>query len=349
MREGATLVRSSHQVKNELHTTRRSRRTLQCAAVTCIAILDDYQGVALAYAEWARLGADIRVVPFREHIAGPLQLVRALQPFEVIVAMRERTPLPRVVIEQLPNLKLLVTTGPFNAAIDGAAVRERGIVYCGTGGVFRNTSELTWALILACARQLPREVQHVREGGWMLSVGTDLHGATLALCGLGRLGAMVAAVGKAFGMHVIAWSQNLTSERAADVGVEHVSKGELFRRADFLSVHLVLSDRTRGLVGAREIALMRPSAWLINTSRGPIVDEVALAGACARGAIAGAGLDTFSIEPLPADHPFRRLANVIATPHIGYVTDACYQVFYRDIVEDIHAWLNGHPIRLVTT
>jgi phosphoglycerate dehydrogenase-like enzyme len=319
------------------------------AAMTDIAVLDDYQGIALSYADWPRLGADVRVVPFREHIADPDQLVRALLPFDVVVAMRERTPLPRVVIERLPNLKLLVTTGPFNAAIDGAAVRDRGVVYCGTGGVLRNTAELTWALILACARQLPREVQHVREGGWMLTVGTDLHGATLALCGLGRLGAMVATVGRAFGMHVIAWSQNLTAARAAEVGVELVGRDELFSRADFLSVHLVLSDRTRGLIGARELALMKPSAWLINTSRGPIVDEAALADACARGAIAGAGLDTFSVEPLPADHAFRRLTNVVATPHIGYVTEACYRLFYRDILEDIQAWLDGRPVRLVTT
>lgn len=316
--------------------------------MTSIAILDDYQDVALRYADWTALGPDARVVPFREHIADPARLVQALQPFNVVVAMRERTPLPRSVIEQLPNLKLLVTTGPFNAAIDGAAVRERGIIYCGTGGMLRNTAELTWALILACARRLPQEAQHVREGGWMLSVGSDLHGATLALCGLGRLGSMVATVGQAFGMQVIAWSQNLTAERAAEVGVEPVGKDELFRRADFLSVHLVLSDRTRGLIGVRELALMKQTAWLINTSRGPIVDEVALADACARASIAGAGLDTFSVEPLPAAHTFRRLTNVIATPHVGYVTEGCYRIFYREILEDILAWRDGHAIRVVT-
>ena len=315
--------------------------------MTRIVILDDYQGVALDYADWGRLGADVEIVQLRHHITEQSALVQALAPFDVVVAMRERTALPRIVIEQLPRLKLVVTTGPYNAAIDGAALGERGVVYCGTGGALHNTAELTWALILACARQVPREVQHVREGGWMLTVGADLFGATLGLCGLGRLGGLVANIGKAFGMTVVAWSQHLTESRCAEVGVELVSKDDLFRRADFLSIHLVLSDRTRGLVGRRELGLMKPSAYLINSSRGPIVDEEALAGACGARTIAGAGLDTFSVEPLPLDHPFRRLDNVIVTPHIGYVTEGCYRIFFRDIVADIQAWMGGSPVRLV--
>ena len=250
-------------------------------------------------------------------------------------------------LERLPNLRLLVTTGNRNAAIDVAAAREQGVTVCGTGGDLHSTSELTWALILACARYVPTEVANVRNGGWMTTVGADLHGRTLGLCGLGRIGAMVAAVGRAFGMELIAWSQNLTAERCAEVGAELVAKDELFRRSDVLTVHLVLSERTRSLVGESELRSMKPSAFLVNTSRGPICDEDALARACAEGWIAGAGLDAYGVEPLPADHPFRHLPNVVATPHIGYVSERVYRIFHRDIVEDIAAWLDGAPVRVV--
>ena len=312
-----------------------------------IAILNDYQGVALDYADWSVLDGRAEVEQFRHHLADPDDLVRALEPFHVVVAMRERTAFPRAMIERLPNLELMVTTGPFNAAIDGDALRDRGIAYCGTGGALHNTSELTWALLLACARQVPREDANIKAGGWMLTVGADLFGATLGLCGLGRLGGLVGAVGKAFGMNLIAWSQNLTAERCAEAGATLVSKDELFRQSDFVSIHLVLSDRTRSLVGERELALMKPSAYLINTSRGPIVDEAALARALEARTIRGAGIDVFGTEPLPADHPFRRLDNIITTPHLGYVTEGCYRIFFRDIVEDIAAWLDGNPIRVI--
>jgi phosphoglycerate dehydrogenase-like enzyme len=303
--------------------------------------------VAREYADWSAVDDRVETHQFREHIADADALVDALQPFEVIVAMRERTALPRHVIERLPKLKLVITTGPFNAAIDGDALRERGIVYCGTGGALHNTAELTWALILACARQVPREDRNVKAGGWMLTVGKDLYGQTLGLCGLGRLGSLVANVGKAFGMNLIAWSQNLTPERAAEVGATLVAKEELFAQADFVSIHLVLSERSRGLVGDRELRSMKPSAYLINSSRGPIVDEDALAQVLREGVIAGAGLDTFGVEPLPADHPFRTLDNVVVTPHLGYVTEGCYRIFFHDIVEDLAAWLDGNPIRVI--
>jgi phosphoglycerate dehydrogenase-like enzyme len=312
-----------------------------------VAVLDDYQGVARDYADWSGLDGRVEVEQFRHHITGESALVDALHPFDIVVAMRERTALPRSVVSQLPHLKLVVTTGMFNAAIDGGALKAQGVCYCGTGGVLQNTAELTWALILACARQLPRESQSVKEGGWMLSVGADLFGQTLGLCGLGRLGGLVAAVGKAFGMQLVAWSQNLTPGRAAEHGATLVTKEELFTRADFLTIHLVLSDRTRGLVGERELGLMKPSAFLINTSRGPIVDEEALARLLSHRRIAGAGLDTFGVEPLPAGHLFRTLDNVIATPHLGYVTERCYRIFYREIVEDIAAWIDKAPVRRI--
>jgi phosphoglycerate dehydrogenase-like enzyme len=312
-----------------------------------VAILNDYQGVARDYADWTAIDDRVETRQFRDHIADTAALIQALQPFDVIVAMRERTALSREVITQLPNLELVVTTGPYNAAIDGDALRERGIVYCGTGGALHNTAELTWALILACARQVPREDRNVKGGGWMLTVGSDLFGHTLGLCGLGRLGGLVANVGKAFGMNLIAWSQNLTADRCAEVGATLVAKEELFAQADFLSIHLVLSDRTRGLVGDSELRLMKPTAYLVNSSRGPIVDEDALAEVLRERVIAGAGLDTFGVEPLPDDHPFRRLDNLVVTPHLGYVTDGCYRIFFHDIVEDIAAWLDGNPIRVV--
>jgi phosphoglycerate dehydrogenase-like enzyme len=261
--------------------------------------------------------------------------------------MRERTAFPPSLIARLPELKLLVTTGPRNAVIDVAACNAAGVTVSGTGGSVWSTSELTWALILACARFVPTEVANVRGGGWMTTVGKDLHGATLGLLGLGRIGGLVAKVGQAFGMETIAWSQNLTEERCASLGVAHVSKDELFQRSDILTVHLVLSPRTTGLVGEAELRAMKPTAILVNTSRGPICDEPMLARACSEGWIAGAGLDAYGVEPLPADDPFRALDNVIATPHIGYVSENVYRAFFADIVEDIAAYLDGAPIRVV--
>ena len=312
--------------------------------MTRVAVLDDYQDVARTIVEWP---VELDVVTFTDHVADEDALVERLQGFDVVVAMRERTAYPRSVLERLPDLRLLVTTGVRNAAIDVAAAKEHGIVVSGTWGLITNTVELTWALILAVTRRLPDEVAAVRAGGWQQSLGRDLHGRTLGLLGLGNIGAEVAKVGNAFGMDVIAWSTNLTRERATECGARLVERDELFGQSDVLSIHLVLSDRTRGLVGPRELGLMKPSAILVNTSRGPIVDEAALINALERDAIAGAGLDAFDVEPLPAGHPYRRLPNVVASPHIGYVTEDCYRIFYDNIVEDITAFLAGSPVRVL--
>jgi phosphoglycerate dehydrogenase-like enzyme len=310
-----------------------------------IAILDDYQEVATSLADWASLDAEIEV--FTEHVGDPDELVRRLAGCEVVVAMRERTPFPAPLLHRLTDLRLLVTTGPGNASIDMRAARERGIDVCGTGYFSSPTTEHTWALILAVSRNLPAEAESMRRGGWQRSIGRGLHGRTLGLLGLGRLGSAVARIGQAFGMTTIAWSQNLTPERAAEHGVQAVSKQDLFARADVLSVHVVLSPRTRGLVGAAELSAMKPDAVLVNTSRGPIVEEQALVEALRRGAIAAAALDVFDVEPLPADHPLRTLSNVVLTPHLGYVTRELYEVFYRDAVEDVHAYLADAPVRLL--
>jgi phosphoglycerate dehydrogenase-like enzyme len=309
-------------------------------------MLDDYQGVADAFSDWSAL-PDAEVVVFRDHVDDDDALVARLTGFEVVVAMRERTPFTRARLARLPELRLLVTTGMGNAVIDMSAARELGVVVCGTGGLLRPTAELTWGLILSLARHIPWEDRDVRQGGWQRTVGTDLRRATLGIVGLGNLGAAVAHVGAAFGMDLIAWSEHLTSERAAEVGAERVEKEELFRRADFVTIHLVLSDRTRGLIGRRELALMKSTAYLVNTSRGPIVDEHALVEALEHGTIGGAALDVFDREPLPRGHAFRRLENVVVTPHIGYVTKATYARFYRDIVDDVVAYVHGTPTRVL--
>jgi phosphoglycerate dehydrogenase-like enzyme len=309
-----------------------------------IAVLDDYQSVAADFADWAALPEPAEVTAFDDHLGDEDALVARLAPFDVVVAMRERTPFPRILLERLPNLKLLVTTGMRNASIDVAAAIERGIPVCGTASVPHGPVELTWALILAAARHLPDEHAGVRAGGWQTTVGTDLAGARLGVIGLGRLGTPVARVGQAFGMDVVAWSENLTDDRAADAGVRRVGKDELLRTADVVTVHLPLSDRSRGLIGAAEIAAMKPGAILVNTSRGPIVDEAALVEALREHRIR-AGLDVYDAEPLPAHHPLRTAPNAVLTPHIGYVTTAGYEVFYREAVEDVAAWLRGTPIR----
>jgi phosphoglycerate dehydrogenase-like enzyme len=299
-------------------------------------------------ADWGTLptGTDVQV--FRDHLADEAAVAERLADFEVVVAMRERTPFPRSLLERLPALRLLVTTGMRNAAIDVAATAERGVVVSGTGGVGAATAELTWGLILALLRQIPREDAATRAGQWQVSLGVGLHDKVLGVLGLGNLGSRVAAVGKAFGMPVIAWSQNLTAERAAQAGATLVGKDELLARADIVTIHLVLSDRTRGLLGARELALMKRTAYLVNTSRGPIVDEAALVDALRRGTIAGAALDVFDVEPLPLDHPFRSLPNTVVTPHLGYVTAEGYRVFFAHVVEDISGFLAGAPIRVLT-
>ncbi len=316
--------------------------------MTRVAVLDDYQEVALQMADWNSLPDEASVDVFQDHLTEEDDLVARLSPYEVIVAMRERTPFQRPLLERLPNLRLLVTTGMRNASIDVVAATDNGITVCGTDGVPYPTAELTWGLILALLRKIPTEDRATRDGHWQVSVGEGLHGKTLGVIGLGRLGSQVAKVGVAFGMNVIAWSQNLTAERAEEVGATLVSKQELLESSDVVTIHVVLSGRTRGLLGAEELSSMKPSAYLVNTSRGPIVDEAALIDALQEGSIAGAGLDVFDIEPLPLDHPFRSIPNTVLTPHLGYVTGETYRVFFGGAVENIKAYLNGNPVRVIS-
>ncbi|HEV8019867.1 MAG TPA: D-2-hydroxyacid dehydrogenase family protein [Candidatus Lustribacter sp.] len=306
-----------------------------------IAILDDYQGVALSSADWSPLNGRASVEVFRDHLTDPDAIVKRLNPFTVVCVMRERTPLTRAIIERLPKLRLIASTGAVNASIDLEAARERGVVVAHTGYTSHGAIELTWALILAAVRHVPDEVASFRAGGWQVAVGGDLERRTLGVLGLGRIGSASARIAHAFRMNVIAWSPNLTGEKAEAAGARLVSKDELFRDADILSVHMVLGKRSRGIVGAAELALMKPSAWLVNTSRGPLVDEAALLDALRERRIAGAALDVFDVEPLPADHPLRSLPNVVATSHVGFVTQETYEIFYRDTVRNIVEWLKG--------
>ena len=306
-----------------------------------IAVLDDYQNVALSLADWSMLDLQATVTVFNDHLADPDAVIERLQPFDIVCVMRERTPLTRAIIERLTKLRLIASTGTRNASIDLKAAEERGVQVVHTGYTSAPTIELTWALILGSARNIVAENASLRSGGWQRFIGDDLAGRTLGVLGLGNIGGAVAKIGTAFGMNVIAWSQNLTAERAAEVGAELVSKEELFRRADVVSVNLVLSGRTRGLVGAPELAIMKPTARLVNTSRGPIVVEADLIAALNAQKIAGAAIDVFDQEPLPLDHPFRTLANLLATPHIGYVSRGLYARFYQDTVENIRRWLNS--------
>ena len=307
-----------------------------------IAVLDDYQNAALESADWSLLRDRADITVFQDHLADPDAVIERLLPFDVVCVMRERTPLPRNVIERLPNLKLIASTGAGNASIDVAAAGDRGIAVVHTGYRSNPTIELTWALILASARHIVTESNSVRSGGWQQTVGMDLNGKTLGVLGLGRIGSQVARIGNAFGMNVIAWSQNMTLEAAEAAGASLVSKDQLFERADILTIHLVLSDRTRGLVGSAELERMKPTARLINASRGPIVDEQALISVLTNRHIAGAAIDAFDIEPLPPSHAFRTLDNVLATPHIGYVSDGLYKTFYEDTVSNIRKWLDTH-------
>jgi phosphoglycerate dehydrogenase-like enzyme len=312
-----------------------------------VAVLDDYQRVARDFADWTHLPAGVEPTFFHAPFADREAAVAALAPFEVIVAMRERTAFPAGVIARLPALRLLVTTGMRNAAIDLNACRAKGVTVCGTGAVGTPTAELTWGLILALVKRIPAEDRALREGAWQTGMTTSLGGKRLGVVGLGKLGTQVARVGAAFGMEVVAWSPNLTDDRAHAGGARRVEKGELFATADVVTLHLVLSQPTRGIVGAAEISAMKPSAILVNTARAGLVDEAALIAALREGRLGGAGMDVFAIEPLPAGSPLRAAPNTMLTPHLGYVTAENYQVFYRNAVEDIVAWAAGKPVRVL--
>jgi len=310
-----------------------------------VALLDDYYGVSLRMADWARLAPRVEVEAINEHIADPDALVARLAPFDGLVLMRERTKFPCAVIERLPNLRLLVTAGMWNASVDIEAATGRGIKVCGTRDLGHLTAELTLGLMIALSRRIVLEDRALRAGQWETQIGTSLRGKTLGVLGLGNLGRQVADFGRMLGMQVIAWSQNLTSSVAQAAEATLVAKDVLFEKADFVTIHLKLSPRSRGLVGARELARMKSTAFLINTSRGPIVEEQALLDVLRRGAIAGAALDVFDLEPLAPDHPIRALPNTILLPHLGYVTEENFRVIYGDALEDIEGFLAGAPVR----
>jgi phosphoglycerate dehydrogenase-like enzyme len=312
-----------------------------------VAILDDFTNVARTFADWSKVNGKAEVTVFRDHVADVAALAARLKSFEIVTVMRERTPFPRPLIERLPNLKLLVTSGMRNASIDVAAATEKGVVVCGTDSVGFTTAEHAWAMLMAAARNIPQEEAALRRGIWQLGVGTTLRGRRLGIIGLGKIGSQVAGFGKAFGMDVVAWSQNLTEERCREVGVVRVEKDELLRTSDFVTIHLVLSQRTRDLIGAREFELMKRTAILVNTSRGPIVNESALLDALRAKRILRASLDVYNIEPLPKDHPILKLDNAVLAPHLGYVNDHNYSVFYPQQVEAVLAFLDGAPIRVI--
>jgi D-3-phosphoglycerate dehydrogenase len=312
------------------------------------AILDDYQNVALKVADWSKIAADVEFKVFNEHLGGPDNVVRALQGFAIVCAMRERTGFPRGVIEKLPDLKLLITTGARNASIDIAAAAERGVVVCGTPSVGSPTSGIAIGLMLELTRRIGYENARLKAGAsWQTTIGPDLEGMTLGVIGLGKLGTRTSQIARAFGMKVMAWSQNLTAEKCKEAGVEYTSKEDLFRQADIITIHVVLSQRSRGLVGAKEFGLMKPTAYIVNTSRGPIIEEAALLAALRERKIAGAGLDVFDSEPLPVDHPLRKLDNVVLTPHLGYVAQQNYRAYFSGVVDDIRAFLDGKPVRVM--
>src|SRR5262245_1028279 len=312
------------------------------------AILDDYQDITLKVADWSKVSADLDIKVFKEHLGGQDNVIKALQGFDIVCAMRERTGFPRAVIEKLPDLKLLITTGLRNASIDVAAAKERGVVVCGTPSTGSPTSGIAIGLMLELTRRIGYENARMKAGvPWQTTIGLDLEGLTLGVLGLGKLGTRTAKIAQAFGMKVIAWSQNLTPEKCKEAGVGYVSKEELFRQADFVTIHVILSQRTRGLVGAKELGLMKPSAHIINTSRGPIIEEAALLAALRENKIAGAGLDVFDIEPLPTDHPLRKMDNVVLTPHLGYVALQNYRAYFGGVVDDIRAFLDGKPARVL--
>lgn len=313
-----------------------------------IAVLDDYQNVSQSLADWSALDGKATIDVFNTPLSDEDAVAQALAGYNAIVCMRERTPIPASLIERLGDLKLIVTTGMRNRSIDMDAASRQGITVCGTPGLGAPAGELAWALIIALMKNIPSDDRSMRNGEWQPEVGLSLGGKTLSVFGLGKLGAYVAKIGLAFDMNVIAWSQNLTDERAAEVGVRRVTKEEALSEADVLTIQLVLSDRSRGLIGAPELALMKPTAFLVNTSRGPIVDESALINALQRKQIAGAGLDVFDVEPLPVSHPLRSLENTVLTPHTGYVTAENLSGMYQNAVEDIAAFIDGNPVRVLT-
>jgi phosphoglycerate dehydrogenase-like enzyme len=312
------------------------------------AVLDDYQNVALKFADWGQIAADVDVTVFSKPMSGPEEVHRALKDFHIVCMMRERTPFRRNIIEALPNLKLIITTGARNASIDMTAAAERGITVCGTGSFGNPTTGIAFGLILELTRRIGYEHARLKSGGlWQVTLGPDIDGKTLGVIGLGKLGLRVAGVAKAFGMKVIAWSPNLTPEKCREAGVDYATKDDLFRNADIVTIHVQLGDRSRGLVTHKEFALMKPTAYIINTARGPIIEEKALIAALDERRIAGAGLDVFDIEPLPLDHPFRRMDNVVITPHLGYVSEQNYQHYFPDIVGNIRAFIDGKPVRVI--
>ena len=314
-------------------------------AIRC-AILDDYQNVALKLADWGKVKDRVEIKVFQEHLGGSDKVIAALQGFQIIVAMRERTAFPKTVLDALPDLKLLITTGMRNASIDTEAAKARGVTVCGTGTFGNPTSGVAIGLMLELTRRIGYENARLHTGvSWQTTIGLDLEGMTLGILGLGKLGTRTANIAKAFGMKALAWSQNLAAEKCREAGVDYATKDDLFRRSDFITVHVVLSGRTRGLIGATELALMKPTAFLINTSRGPIIDEAALIAALRQRKIAGAGLDVFDVEPLPLDHPFRTMDNVVITPHLGYVSEQNYRRYFADAVENIRGFLDGKPVR----
>ena len=312
-----------------------------------VAILDDYQGIALRLADWKSLQPEVQVEAFPEHIGDIDTLAKRLHTFECLVLMRERTALRRPLIEKLPNLKLVITTGMQNASVDAAALAERGIVFCGTDGLGHSTAELTWGLIICLLRNIPHEDHALRQGRWQTRIGYGAKGKTLGIIGLGRLGTMVAGYGKAFGMEVIGWSRSFTDARAAELGIKRVEKNALFEQADIVTLHVTLNDSSRGLVGAPELGRMKPTAYLVNTSRGPVVEEAALLAALKARRIAGAAIDVFDSEPVTKGHPFFELDNVVVTPHLGYAIEENFRINYGSAVENIRAFLDGKPIRLV--
>ena len=315
--------------------------------MTKVALIDDYQRVALEYAEWSALESDCAIEVFHDHLTEEDAIVDRLREFDVVMALRERTPFPRSLLARLPNLKLIASAGMRNAAIDLDAATELGIVVCGTEGSSRATMELTWGLILGLLRHIPLEHQATRGGSWQRTLGTGLDGKTIGILGLGNIGSQMAEVARAFHMNILAWSQNLTREHAESNGALLVSKDELLERSDIVTIHLRLSERTVGLIGARELGLMKPTAYIVNTSRGPIIEENALISAVESGTIAGAGLDVFDVEPLPAHHPLLAAENVLLTPHLGYVTQETYRTFYGQTLENIRSFIQGKPQRVM--
>jgi phosphoglycerate dehydrogenase-like enzyme len=312
------------------------------------AILDDYQEVALSVADWSKVSGDLDIKVFNSHLGGADKVIAALEAFDIVCAMRERTAFPRGVIEKLPQLKLLITTGLRNASIDTAAAKELGVVVCGTPSVGSPTSGIAIGLMLELTRRIGYENTRMKAGvPWQTTIGMDLEGLTLGVLGLGKLGTRTARIAQAFGMKVVAWSQNLTPEKCKEIGVGYVGKEDLFRQSDMVTIHVVLSQRTRGFVGAKELGLMKPTAYIVNTSRGPIIEEAALLSALRENKIAGAGLDVFDVEPLPVDHPLRSMDNVVLTPHLGYVSIQNYRAYFAGVVEDIRAFLDGKPVRVI--